>query len=170
MSVAPALFQFHSLYNIPWRLIDLYIASHTQGGQDKSKHRHRCQCPSLSGYGAKGGGQMVPPAHPRHAAICFVTRLPGWRSRPPPWWAMVGSLRESISSYATIYAPAAAHCVDHCSLIAPPSATSCPAAVCGARFISPDHFRSQAALVVTRAEGASAPPPRSHSRRFSTHQ
>ena len=88
--------------------IDLYIASHTQGGQDKSKHRHRCQCPSLSGYGAKGGGQMVPPAHPRHAAICFVTRLPGWRSRPPPWWAMVGSLRESISSYATIYAPAAA--------------------------------------------------------------
>ena len=48
---------------------------------------------------------MVPPAHPRHAAICFVTRLPGWRSRPPPWWTMVGSLRESISSYATIYAP-----------------------------------------------------------------
>eukprot|EP01046_Picozoa_sp_COSAG06_P023124 COSAG06_NODE_1822_length_8283_cov_33.324255_2_plen_181_part_00 len=52
-----------------------------------------------------GGGQMVPSAHPRHAAICFVTRLPGWRSRPPPWWAMVGSLRESTSSYATIYAP-----------------------------------------------------------------
>ena len=25
LSVAPALFQFHSLYNIPWRLIDLYL-------------------------------------------------------------------------------------------------------------------------------------------------
>ena len=35
---------------------------------------------SLSGYGA-GGGQMDPPVHPRRAAICFVTRLPGWRSR-----------------------------------------------------------------------------------------
>ena len=45
------------------------------------------------------------PAHPRRAAVYFVTRLPGWRSRPPPWWTMVGSLRESISSYATIYAP-----------------------------------------------------------------
>ena len=44
---------------------------------------------------------MVPPVHPRRAAIYFVARLPGWRSRPPPWWAMVGSLRESISSYAT---------------------------------------------------------------------
>ena len=79
--------------------------------------------PVCLGMVLRGGGQMVPPAHPRHAAICFVTRLPGWRSRPPPWWTMVGSLRESISSYATIYAPAAAHCVDHCSLIAPPSAT-----------------------------------------------
>ena len=63
--------------------------------------------PVCLGMVLRGGGQMVPPAHPRHAAICFVTRLPGWRSRPPPWWAMVGSLRESISSYATIYAPAA---------------------------------------------------------------
>ena len=68
------------------------------------------------------------------------------------------------------YALAAACVADHLSLNAPPSAASWPAAVCGALFISPDHFRSQAVLVATRVGDAVVPPPRSHSVWFSTHQ
>jgi hypothetical protein len=38
----------------------------------------------------------------------------------------------------------------HSSLVAPPSAASCPATLCGVRRCSPDHFWSHAALVVVR--------------------